>query len=133
MIALLVAGLIAAAAIALTSLAGDDDRSGADRAPAPQAASAPASPQTAEPPEPTPAQRAEARLDALGDRMLGPGATGPDVRALQRLIGVPRTGAYDDATRLAVLNFQTANGLNPDGNAGPETKRLIARSPPAAQ
>jgi hypothetical protein len=130
-IGVVLAGLVAAVAIAVTSLSGgSDDPPAADRAPAREAA-APAPP-PAERPQPTAAERADARLDSLGDRMLGPGATGPDVRALQRLLGVPRTGAYDDATTQAVLTFQTANGLNPDGNAGPETKRLIARRPPAA-
>jgi outer membrane biosynthesis protein TonB len=75
-------------------------------------------------------QRFQARLAGLGDRLLGPGATGDDVKALQRLVGVPVTGAYGPETSAAVLDFQTANGLHADGNAGAETKRLLARRPP---
>ena len=132
-IALLVAAVVAVAAIAITS--GSDDTG--DSAPVAErraARATPPPPAPAEPARPAVPRRdaTRERLDALGDRMLGPGATGPDVATLQRLLGLPRTGAYDDATRQAVLAFQTANGLNPDGNAGPKTKRLIARRPPAA-
>jgi Putative peptidoglycan binding domain len=132
-LATLIAAVVAAVVIAIAALAGgsesDDNRAAAPRPAEPAPAPSPA-PEREAPPQPARDRPAE-RLDALGDRMLGPGAVGPDVRALQRLLGVPRTGAYDDATVQAVIAFQTANGLNPDGNAGPETKRLIAEQPPA--
>ena len=128
---LLIAAVVAALAIGIATLSGSDgDRTERRAAPAPAPPAAP--PAKPERPATPPRDRTRERLDALGDRMLGPGATGPDVLTLQRLLGVPRTGAYDDATRQAVLALQTANGLNPDGNAGPETKALIARRPPAA-
>jgi murein L,D-transpeptidase YcbB/YkuD len=76
-------------------------------------------------------QRTQTRLAVMGDRILGPGATGPDVKMLQRLVGVPATGSYGPKTQSAVLEFQIANGLHADGNAGVKTKRLLARRPPA--
>jgi peptidoglycan hydrolase-like protein with peptidoglycan-binding domain len=129
----LVAAVVAAIAIALASSGSEDPQPAAVDRPAPRQAAPPPAP-APQPAAPSPAERTQerrrARLESLGDRMLGPGATGPDVRALQRLVGVQQTGAYDPATQQAVLDFQAANGLNPDGNAGPQTKRLIAQQPP---
>jgi hypothetical protein len=47
--------------------------------------------------------------------------------ALSRLLGtdVPATGAYDDATRRAVLALQQREGLTPDGVAGPLTRHRV--------
>lgn len=47
--------------------------------------------------------------------------------ALSRLLGteVPATGAYDDATRHAVLALQQREGLTPDGVAGPLTRHRV--------
>jgi peptidoglycan hydrolase-like protein with peptidoglycan-binding domain len=53
--------------------------------------------------------RAEQPAGKPGARhWLNPGDTGPGVSLLQRILGVPRTGVFDEATRLAVVDFQTA-------------------------
>jgi sortase A len=74
-------------------------------------------------------RRTAARLKLLGDRQLGSGMTGPDVRELQRLLGMPVTGTFDANTTAAVTAFQTAHGLPPVGRAGSQTKRALARQP----
>jgi sortase A len=77
--------------------------------------------------------RTAARLKALGSRQLGPGMSGPDVRELQRLLGMPVTGTFDANTSAAVLAFQAAHGLPQVGRAGSQTKHALARRshPPA--
>jgi sortase A len=72
-------------------------------------------------------RRTAARLEALGDRFLVPGMTGPDVRELQRLLGMPVTGTFDPNTGAAVLAFQRDHGLPQVGQVGTETKRALAR------
>jgi Putative peptidoglycan binding domain len=57
---------------------------------------------------------------------LSPGATGPQVKTLQQALtalGYPVTadGDYGPATQAAVVKFQTAKGLTPDGVVGPVT------------
>jgi sortase A len=78
-------------------------------------------------PEQTARSRTRARLKALGDRPLGPGTSGPDVRELQRLLGMPVTGTFDANTRAAVLAFQRDHGLPQVGVVGSQTKRALAR------
>jgi hypothetical protein len=68
-----------------------------------------------------------ARLKLLGHRQLGPGVTGPDVRELQRLLGMPVTGLFDPNTTAAVVAFQRDHGLPQIGVAGRSTKRALAR------
>jgi sortase A len=74
-----------------------------------------------------------ARLQALGKHRLGPGVSGPEVRELQRLLGMPVTGLFDPNTTAAVVAFQRDHGLPQVGVAGRRTKRLLARRthPPA--
>jgi LPXTG-site transpeptidase (sortase) family protein len=71
--------------------------------------------------------RTAARLKALGSRQLGPGMTGPDVRELQRLLGMPVTGTFDANTAAAVLAFQRDHGIPQVGRAGSQTKHALAR------
>jgi sortase A len=82
-------------------------------------------------PGPSPAevarQRTAARLKLLGSRFLAPGMTGPDVRELQRLLGMPVTGTFDANTGAAVLAFQRDHGLPQVGQVGDQTKRALAR------
>jgi sortase A len=73
------------------------------------------------------ASRKRARLKALGTRPLGPGTSGPDVRELQRLLGMPVTGTFDANTTAAVLAFQRDHNLPQVGVVGSQTKRALAR------
>jgi len=64
-------------------------------------------------------------------RPLTLGAKGPDVTALQQFLkykghfnGYP-TGYFGPLTRQAVAAFQSANGLEPVGHVGPQTRRLL--------
>jgi peptidoglycan hydrolase-like protein with peptidoglycan-binding domain len=68
-----------------------------------------------------------ARLRSMGDRELGPGTEGDDVKALQKLLGVPQTGTYADLTAFAVGQFQARHGLKATGIADAATKRKLAR------
>jgi sortase A len=78
-------------------------------------------------PEQQARRRTRARLKALGDRPLGPGTSGADVRELQRLLGMPVTGTFDANTTAAVLAFQRDHGLPQVGVVGSQTKRALAR------
>ncbi len=82
-------------------------------------------------PAPSPAevarQRTAARLKLLGTRFLAPGMSGPDVRELQRLLGMPVTGTFDANTGAAVLAFQRDHGLPQVGQVGDQTKHALAR------
>jgi sortase A len=73
------------------------------------------------------------RLGALGHHQLGPGVSGPEVRELQRLLGMPVTGLFDPNTTAAVVAFQRDHGLPQVGIVGRRTKLLLARRthPPA--
>jgi peptidoglycan hydrolase-like protein with peptidoglycan-binding domain len=125
-VAALLVGAVALIAVIVSGGGSSDEGPGAR----PAVAERPAAP-VSQAPAPTAAElrreRTRDRIASMGDRLLGRGATGPDVKALQKLIGVPQTGSYDDATAAAVSEFQAANGLHVDGNAGDETKRLLAR------
>lgn len=62
---------------------------------------------------------------------LRPGASGQQVAALQKLLGVSQTASFDDATRAAVVAFQSASTdrdghpLTPDGIVGLQTWRAL--------
>lgn len=66
---------------------------------------------------------------ALGDRILKNGMEGPDVRELQNMLiqlgyscgSYGCDGEFGDATELAVLQFQSANSCDRDGEVGPQT------------
>jgi sortase A len=78
-------------------------------------------------PEQVARHRTAARLKALGDRQLVAGMTGPDVRELQRLLGMPVSGTFDANTTAAVIAFQRDHGLPQVGQVGSQTKRALAR------
>jgi peptidoglycan hydrolase-like protein with peptidoglycan-binding domain len=83
-------------------------------------------------PEPVAAKPAK-RAAHVGDRALRPGATGRDVRHLQRLlrhvgIAVPVDGRYGARTTAAVSQFQRATHLPPSGVVGPRTARALLRA-----
>jgi peptidoglycan hydrolase-like protein with peptidoglycan-binding domain len=72
------------------------------------------------------APAAVAKKPGLGDRSLRPGATGPDVRALQRTlratgIRVKVDGQFGPSTVRAVKRFQRAAQLTPSGVVGRKT------------
>ncbi len=73
-------------------------------------------------------RRAEA-LEKLGDRQLAEGMSGPDVKELQRLLGLPETGTYGPETTAAVSEFQSEHGLPVVGQVGSQTKAALARRP----
>ena len=54
-------------------------------------------------------------------RTLKYGSIGEDVKVLQILLGLDADGIFGSNTRLAVIAYQKANGLDPDGIAGPLT------------
>ena len=76
-----------------------------------------------------PRKRYKRQLKALGKRDLTIGMKGKDVRELQRLLGLPRSGEFDQLTAFAVMQFQREHKLPADGQAGRATKRLLARRP----
>jgi sortase A len=72
-------------------------------------------------------RRYVARLRTLGHGRLAPGMSGPEIRQLQRLLGMPVTGLFDPNTTAAVVAFQRDRGLPQVGVVGRRTKRLLAR------
>jgi hypothetical protein len=87
-------------------------------------------------PKVTPPAGASATLKTLttySGMRLALGSSGPVVTAVQRTLGVTRSGRYDATTKTAVKQFQTAHGLNPSGNVNSATWRaLLKDQAPAA-
>lgn len=75
----------------------------------------------------------------LGQRQLATGRVGWDVASLEfrlRAVGLPATrvdGRFDAATKAALVRFQRARGLTPDGVAGAKTFRALVRGGSAAK
>jgi peptidoglycan hydrolase-like protein with peptidoglycan-binding domain len=69
----------------------------------------------------------------FGTRVIRPGMVGWDVAVLQyllsrhRLLGAVPDGEFGDRTQAAVIRFQRARGLVPDGLVGPATARTLCR------
>jgi putative peptidoglycan binding protein/rare lipoprotein A (RlpA)-like double-psi beta-barrel protein len=68
----------------------------------------------------------------LGQRVLGKGAAGDDVKTLQQMLrtrgygsSLTATGVFDEATEQAVRGFQRAAGLAVDGVVGPQTRPAL--------
>lgn len=53
------------------------------------------------------------------------GSEGSDVEALQKQLGVDADGIFGRQTKSAVISFQQANGLYPDGIVGPATQAVL--------
>lgn len=59
--------------------------------------------------------------------VLRPGDSGDEVRAVQRLLGVPATGRFDHATRQAVKELQARSGLASTGVIASRTWSVLDR------
>jgi peptidoglycan hydrolase-like protein with peptidoglycan-binding domain len=64
-------------------------------------------------------------------RTLRLGSRGPDVEFLQADLDIEVDGIFGGDTHAAVVAFQGAHGLNPDGIVGPKTWEAIGASTPA--
>ena len=49
------------------------------------------------------------------------GSNGEAVKQLQMLLGITADGIYGSKTKAAVIAYQTAHNLEPDGICGPKT------------
>lgn len=58
-------------------------------------------------------------------RVLSLGIVGEDVRALQKALGAPITGIFDELTDAWVRGFQRGFGLTVDGDVGPVTREAL--------
>ena len=71
-------------------------------------------------------------VSPLGSRTLRPGMSGPDIKALQTALKNAGfdpgaiNGDFNDATRAALTNYQTARGITADGEVGRDTRPLLA-------
>lgn len=75
---------------------------------------------------------AHGAVPQLGDRTLALGSWGADVFALQQALiragyDLVSDGLFGRATQRAVMAFQLANNLNPDGIVGPKTVAALRR------
>ena len=94
----------------------------------------PAPPPSPLPPPPPPQKTAAAPPSGPLTQGLKAGMRGQEIVTLQKFLqknnwGIPNdgpvTGYYGKTTTKAVKNFQTANGLPPEGEVGPRTRALI--------
>lgn len=59
-------------------------------------------------------------------RTLKLGASGDEVKALQRFLGLEDDGDFGTGTKAALAAWQARNGLEGDGVAGPDTRTVLA-------
>ena len=72
-------------------------------------------------------------LNEASDVLLKLGSTGEEVKAVQKKLGLPETGIYDDATKQKVMLYQAdpnnkdalGNFLKQDGIVGPRTREAL--------
>lgn len=57
--------------------------------------------------------------------LLKKGSRGPEVKKLQKALGLPADGIFGGATKLAVMQFQAQKGLDSDGIVGKKTWEAI--------
>jgi len=76
----------------------------------------------------TPAVSATPATYSLGERKLRRGDSGPDVKKLQKLLRVKRTGTFDKATKRAVKKVQRAAGLKANGKVSKRTLKAIKKA-----
>lgn len=70
---------------------------------------------------------------ALGARTLRYGDTGADVKALQKLLKVKKTGTFNKTTRAAVKKAQRKAGIKANGVVGAKTLKAIKKQVAAAK
>jgi hypothetical protein len=128
----LVAAGAAAIALILIGLAASGVFSGNGSAPSPAPTTASQATTTAPAPATTPTQsNAPTTLPAS---VLKPGATGEEVKTLQRALGSaghspgPIDGVYGPKTEQAVSDFQRSAAITVDGVYGPQTKQALEQS-----
>jgi peptidoglycan hydrolase-like protein with peptidoglycan-binding domain len=76
----------------------------------------------------TPSAAPVATGPELGYRVLSAGATGDDVRVLQKLLNIAQTSVYDATTVATVKGYQAGAGISADGVAGPQTLNAIGNA-----
>lgn len=76
---------------------------------------------------PLPPKRPQTAAGGWYHRLLSLGSTGPDVKHVQRVVGVKADGDYGPKTRAAVIHWQHAHGLDDDGVVGPRTAAKMGR------
>jgi putative chitinase len=64
---------------------------------------------------------APAAAPAASTGVLRVGSTGQDVKRMQTALRIPSDGQFGPGTEAALKKWQSANGLTPDGVAGPKT------------
>jgi putative chitinase len=64
---------------------------------------------------------APAAAPAASTGVLRVGSTGHDVKRMQTALRIPSDGQFGPGTEAALKKWQSANGLTPDGVAGPKT------------
>lgn len=73
-------------------------------------------------PAPVQAQPAAPAPKAWNKGVLGMGSQGPEVKALQKSLGIPDDGIFGPATKNAVMALQKQLGVAQDGAYGPATR-----------
>ena len=58
------------------------------------------------------------------------GDSGPEVRKIQKLLGLPVDGRFGESTRSSLLKFQERHNIVSDGTAASLTREMLARHPP---
>ena len=77
-------------------------------------------------------------IGPVSSSLVRSGSTGADVRELQRALKEKgfdpqgTDGKFGANTRQAVIDFQNANGLDPDGVVGPKTRAALLGTPAVA-
>jgi hypothetical protein len=140
--------VLAIIGVVLLLTSGNSHRPSVARAPRTTPAPArtpPATPAPTHPPAPRPTAPAHPRpkphappaattgipsARGLGSGTLKRGATGPQVKVLQRLLGIAPTGRFDAHTEAAVRRFQQSNGLPATGVVAKLTHAALKRAFP---